>query len=75
METCMTDPDLMTSRERQEEVATLLARGFLRGHIRHVKSPDVASPPRELAFPLEQSVHAVRPANRRAETERGDALC
>ncbi len=76
METCTTDPELMTPHERQEEVATLLARGFLRGHIRHVDSRDVVSPPPwELAFPLEQSVHGVRPSNRRAEPEKGEQSC
>lgn len=36
MDTLKTDPDLMTPRERQHEMATLFARGFLRARRRHV---------------------------------------
>lgn len=36
MDTLKTDPNLMTPRERQQEIAALIARGFLRARQRYV---------------------------------------
>ncbi len=63
MDTFTTDPELMTPRERQREVAALLARGFLRMRLRHVHSREecVSPPEKSLDFTSEQSVHRVEP--------------
>jgi len=52
MDTLTTDPELMTPQERQREVAALLARGFLRMHMRYVhnRAEDVSPAGKELDF-------------------------
>ena len=63
METQTTDLELMTPQERQREIGTLLALGFLRMRLRHVHSrAGCASPAeKELDFAGQQSVHRVEP--------------
>ncbi|GEM_PF-1053817 len=63
MKTLTTDPELMTPQERQREIGTLLALGFLRMRLRHVHSrAGCASPAeKELDFAGQQSVHRVEP--------------
>ena len=63
MDTLTTDPELMTPQERQREVATLLARGFLRmrmGHV-HNRAGGVSPAEKELDSASQQSVHRVEP--------------
>jgi hypothetical protein len=50
------DPELLTAQERLAEVASLLARGFLRHRLRAAKQRE-----KPLAIPAEPSLHWVKP--------------
>jgi len=50
------DPDLLTARERVAEVASLLARGFLRSRLRSARKCQ-----RDLAIPAEPSDSCLKP--------------
>ncbi len=50
--------DRMTPQERLKEVASLLARGFLRAHAGHTRDILPQGGAQELDLPVRKSVHA-----------------
>ena len=69
METSQILPETMTSKERLQEVCSLLARGFLRMRTPHVRGaePCAFGPLNDLTCGGGQSVHRVEPQDQLVE--------